>query len=102
MSLSGQTDGKHVGTGCPCLPCHCQLRGSLTELPGTNAAEMFDALQAKMVMVKLEKLLETSYQLDHRDPSVVLLCKAQLKPQPNFLGQILKLFAFPWESREGL
>lgn len=64
--------------------------------------EMFDALQAKMVMVKLEKLLETSYQLDHRDPSVVLLCKAQLKPQPNFLGQILKLFAFPWESREGL
>lgn len=68
-----------------------------TELP-----EMFYAFQAKMVMVKQEKLLETFYQLDHRDPSVVLLCRARLKPRPNFLGQVLKLFVFPWESREGL
>lgn len=65
-------------------------------------AEMFDAFQAKMVMVKLEKLLETFYQLEHRDLPVVLLCRARLKPRPKFLGQILKLFVFPWESREGL
>lgn len=64
--------------------------------------EMFDAFQAKMVMVKLEKLLETFYQLEHRDLPVMLLCRARLKPRPKFLGQILKLFVFPWESREGL
>lgn len=64
--------------------------------------DMFDAFQAKMVMVKLEKLLEAFYQLEHRDLPVVLLCRARLKPRPKFLGQILKLFVFPWESREGL
>lgn len=54
---------------------------------------MFYAFQAKMVMVKQEKLLEPFYQLDHRDPSVVILCRAQLKP--DFLMSNLETVCLP-------
>lgn len=86
--LDRQTDGKHVGTACPSLSLQPPVS---TELPGTDAArDVLCFSSKKMVMVKLEKLLETFYQLNHIDLSVLILCRAQLKPQPNFLGQNLE------------
>lgn len=96
-----QCDGKYVGTGCPSLSLPPPVLTPQSCL-APMLPEMCHTFQAKMVMVKLEKLVETFYQLDHRDLSVLLLCRAQLKPRPNFLGQILKLFVFPWEPREEL